>query len=35
MELIGGVLVLGLMAWLGLTICASDLCSADGRIEKK
>lgn len=26
MELVGGLLVLVVMAWLGLTICAGGLC---------
>lgn len=27
MELLGGLLVLAAMAWVGLTICASGLCA--------
>lgn len=26
MELLGGLLVLAVMAWVGLTICAGGLC---------
>jgi len=27
MELLGGLLVLAVMAWVGLTICAGGLCA--------
>ena len=34
MELLGGLLVLGVMAYVGLSICAGDLC-ADKDARKK